>query len=241
MGMTCPEPRPGNRVRGRAWLAGRGIDQGDFVFLTVSDALSGVHRKNPIGVISAFRDAFRSDECVRLVIKTHNKKFAVGAREKEIWAAIDELVGEDERIILIDETVTQDEQLSLVASSDCFVSLHRSEGFGLDLLYAMRCGVPVIATRYSGNLDYCDDATALLVGGEDRYLQQSDYAFVQPGHKWVDPSHHQAVGAMREAVHNVKKRSVMTEAAKREVERRFSESILGERMGTRLKQILHDR
>jgi glycosyltransferase involved in cell wall biosynthesis len=87
--------------------------------------------------------------------------------------------------------VTKEEQLSLVASSDCLVSLHRAEGFGLDMLYAMRCGVPVIATRYSENLDYCDDATALLVDCEESYLHQSDYAFVQPGHKWAEPSHQQ--------------------------------------------------
>lgn len=52
---------------------------------------------------------------------------------------------------------------ALMNSCDCYVSLHRAEGLGLTIAEAMLLGKPVIATAYSGNLDFMDADTSLLV------------------------------------------------------------------------------
>ena len=72
------------------------------------------------------------------------------------------LVGID-RVMVIDELLGEDEIKSLIWCSDCFVSLHRSEGFGFGLSAAMFLGKPVVATGYSGNLDYMTEENSCLV------------------------------------------------------------------------------
>jgi glycosyltransferase involved in cell wall biosynthesis len=74
---------------------------------------------------------------------------------------------------LIDDFLSGPDQAALVAACDCYVSLHRAEGLGLTLADAMALGKPVIATRYSGNLDFMDDSNSFLV--------PFTYAAVPPG------------------------------------------------------------
>ena len=51
----------------------------------------------------------------------------------------------------------------MVASCDCYVSLHRSEGFGLTPAEAMYLGKPVIATAYGGVMEFMTPENAYLV------------------------------------------------------------------------------
>jgi hypothetical protein len=88
--------------------------------------------------------------------------------------------------VVRDEYLSREEQAALMARCNAYVSLHRSEGFGLTMAEAMALGKPVIATGYSGNMQFMDETVAFLVP----YTLQE----VGPGHdpypadaRWADP------------------------------------------------------
>ena len=76
--------------------------------------------------------------------------------------------------IILDQTLPRGELNGLIQACDCYVSLHRSEGFGLTMAEAMLLGKPVIATGYSGNLEFMDRGNSLLIGHEARPGRASD-------------------------------------------------------------------
>jgi glycosyltransferase involved in cell wall biosynthesis len=129
-----------------------------FIYLFTFDYLSVFERKNPIAVVSAFKQAFAPDEGPVLLIKSINGDRDIASLEKLLLAV------EDRRDILVwDEYRSAQEMRGLVASSACYVSLHRSEGYGLTMAEAMSLGKPVIATAYSGNLTFMHDSNSYLV------------------------------------------------------------------------------
>lgn len=130
-----------------------------YRFLGVADSRSFVARKNPDGILRAFRRAFPAgDEAAELVVKLSN-----GRGHGAALAEFDELARGDRRIRVVDGTLTQAEMNDLYQSADCFVSLHRAEGLGLGIVQAMMRGKPVIATGFSGPMDFLTDANSLLV------------------------------------------------------------------------------
>ena len=129
-----------------------------FTFLFSFDFLSVVERKNPLGLLDAYRRAFGPDDGTRLILKSINGD--VFPREKERIAAA---IADHADVELWDRMLPATDRLALVAAADCYVSLHRAEGLGLTMAEAMAVGTPVVATGYSGNLDFMDDRSALLV------------------------------------------------------------------------------
>jgi glycosyltransferase involved in cell wall biosynthesis len=240
VGMACATLRQENEHSRRRALCRYSIQDDEFVFLHTSDAFSRVQRKNPIGVIRAFLAAFAQNERVKLIVKTHNAgaSSAIGEQQSRIWRSIREVAASDRRIVFIDETFSNEEHQMLVASANCVVSLHRAEGFGLDMLYAMGCGVPVLATGYSGNLEFCTDETSWLVGFHAVPVLPEEYPFVEPGHTWAEPNHDEAVAKMREIVRNASKRNELARNGQKFVAARFSLGALSERVGGRLNQLL---
>jgi glycosyltransferase involved in cell wall biosynthesis len=100
-------------------------------------------------------------------------------------------------IRLMDERLDGDAVTALVASADVLLSLHRAEGFGLVLADAMALGVRVIATGWSGNLDFCPPETRVpfrLVPASDR---QHTYALA--GAAWAEPDIAAAARMLAEA------------------------------------------
>jgi glycosyltransferase involved in cell wall biosynthesis len=240
IGIPC-ESATEDRGNNEEIRARYGIANKDFVFLNVSDALSHVSRKNPIGAIRAFVAAFPNNNDVRLVIKTHNMQHVTNPDQQRRWAAIRDVIARDGRIILMNETFSHEQHHMLIEASDCLVSLHRAEGFGLDLLYAVSRGVPVIATAYSGNMDFCNSDTVWLIDFQESYVGGSEYAFVRPGHKWVIPDHDAAVAALREIVANTVKRETLAHNGRRFVSEHFSPEVISARISHRLKEIFVSR
>jgi glycosyltransferase involved in cell wall biosynthesis len=129
----------------------------EFTFLFSFDFLSVFERKNPAGLVEAFRTAFQPGEGPRLVIKTINGDKRIPELEKLKYVAR----GRPD-ILLVDRYLSALEVATLTHLADCYVSLHRSEGFGLTIAEAMALGKPAIATAYSGNLDFMTPENSYL-------------------------------------------------------------------------------
>ena len=169
---------------------GFGIAEDEFVFLFTFDFLSTTHRKNPGAVIDAFRDAFGDDDGVMLVLKSINQGHDPAGR------AVLGRQAAGANVLFLDEHISAAGMLSLFASADCYVSLHRSEGLGLGMVQAMYLGKPVIATGYSGNLDFMNSGNSLLVDYEMTELHEDAGAYERGSH-WAAPKVEQAAGFMR--------------------------------------------
>lgn len=135
-----------------------GLPENRPVVLFAFDFFSILERKNPVGLIEAFRRAFRPDEGPVLVLKSVNGDKVRPKREQLRLAVADRA-----DILLMDGYLDHDARAALMASADCYASLHRSEGFGLTMAESMTLGVPVLATGYSGNLDFMNDSNSWLV------------------------------------------------------------------------------
>jgi len=162
-----------------------------FTFLFCLDLFSILERKNPLGLIAAFSQAFAPDDGPVLVVKAINGDRQVADLEQIKWAAR----GRPD-IVVIDHYLDPDENAALMASADCYVSLHRSEGFGLTMAEAMALGKPVIATAYSGNLDFMDRDTAYLVPWATGVVPAGCDPYPEGAH-WAEPDLPAAATLMR--------------------------------------------
>ena len=175
--------------------AALGLPADPFLFLFTFDVHSFLSRKNPQGAIAAFRRAFPADDQrAALVLKSIN-----GARAPQALEVLREAAGGDPRILFIDGFLPYERAMSMVAACDAYVSLHRSEGFGQGLAEAMALGKPVVATAYSGNMDFMDDGTAALVPAGRVALGPQDYPYGE-GQVWAEPDVEAAAKLMRRLV-----------------------------------------
>jgi glycosyltransferase involved in cell wall biosynthesis len=158
------------------------------------DFNSVFERKNPLAAIAAYTAAFGPHDSTALVVKSINGHRDPLAYERLRWATR----GRPD-IHLIDGHWHEFEMQALVELSDCFVSLHRSEGFGLHLAAAMAAGKPVIATGYSGNLRFMNDDTAFLVPYQLVDVGAGNGPY--PAHaQWAEPEIEAATRMMRSIV-----------------------------------------
>ena len=163
----------------------------DYLFLFSYDFLSVFERKNPLGLLEAFTRAFEPGEGPVLLLKSINGDKKIGELERLHAAAA---VRPD--VIVRDGYLSAGEKDALTAACDCYVSLHRSEGFGLTMAEAMACAKPVIATAYSGNLAFMTEANSYLVP----YELGSIPAGCDPypaGVEWAEPDLDEAARLMR--------------------------------------------
>ena len=167
-----------------------GISESEFVFLFIFSTFSVLPRKNPLAVVEAFKKAFQPTEPIRLVLKCIN-----GENDPENFALLQDAIT-DVRITLINQYLSRDETNGLLSVCDCYVSLHRSEGFGLTLAEAMFLEKPVIATGWSGNMDFMTVNNSYPVEYELTQLQQ-DYGHYKQGQFWAEPSIDHAAQLMR--------------------------------------------
>jgi len=161
-----------------------GLPEKKFLFLYIFDFNSSVARKNPMATLHAFKQAFQpNDNTVGLVLKTMNTK-----PNNPEWQAFIKECQTDNRIQIITETLDRSEVLGLINACDAYVSLHRAEGFGRTLAEAMLLGKPVIATNYSGNVDFMQNELAYPVNFELVNLQKDSYQWVEneDSPKWAE-------------------------------------------------------
>lgn len=232
--MPCPVYRmlPGVEV-GRVEKVSRAslnIPDNHVVFLFMFDLHSQIHRKNPMAVFRAFREAFRGDDKTTLVIKTSG-----GDIHSKDLAELQETI-HGRNVILLHELMSRGRAYGLIDMADCFVSLHRSEGFGLGLAEAMLMGKPVIATGYSGNLDFMSSDNSLLVGYELTEIKE-DRPIYSRGNSWAEPSIEQAAAYMRQVYERPGQARARAQRVQPEIGRLLSLESAGQRMRARLEQI----
>jgi glycosyltransferase involved in cell wall biosynthesis len=163
-----------------------GLADDDYIFFCSFDFNSSIARKNPYAVIEAFRIAFPlGDERVTLLIKTSNGHLHVPALARLLVA-----VESDARILVRDDMLERHDLHSLHRCVDVYVSLHRCEGFGLGMAEAMRMAKPVVATAYSGNMEFMTEANSCLVDYRLVPVKPGEYPHAT-GQRWAepDPSH----------------------------------------------------
>jgi len=207
-----------------------GIPDDHYVFLFMFDMYSEIERKNPLAVIRAFRAAFSPQEKATLVIKTSRGRADREGLERLQTAA------RENGVILIDQVVSRARAYGFLEMCDCFVSLHRSEGFGLGLAEAMLLGKPAIATNYSGNLSFMDAGNSLLVDYQLTEIARSGPIYAK-GYVWADPSLEHAAACMRQVYDDRPAAVAMGARAKAELEVHLSLKAAGQRMVERLRQI----
>lgn len=170
-----------------------------FVVHYAFDVHSTLARKNPADVVRAFRTAFPRDEEALLLLRVRNldSARAAGAAGDRRAGELLELIQSDPRIRVIGGEHSHAWCLGLMATADCYLSLHRSEGFGYTMAEAMALGVPVVGTRYSGNLDFMNDDDAWLVDAQLEPVDPGEYPLWTTGMVWAQPDVFAAAQALR--------------------------------------------
>lgn len=233
--------RPMNRLGPDAarQIAYRGlIKDGTFIFITIADALSGLHRKNLMGTIRAFLNAFNEQANVALVVKLHSTNRMGSEADRLELLRIRSCIAEAANIYLIDEFVSDSMQTSLIEGADCLVSLHRSEGFGYNILEAMMLKTAVVATDYSGSADFCSEKTSFLVESAMVPILAGQYPRADGRQQWANPKCDSAIFALQLAYQDNHGRMERIKAATHFVEEHFSQAVFSRRIGERLNEIL---
>jgi glycosyltransferase involved in cell wall biosynthesis len=185
--VTLPVALPDFERLPRARL---GLPEG-FLCLFAFDHLSVFERKNPLGLIEAFKRAFAPGEGAALAIKCINHE-----RRPEAHAQLLEAAASHPDVHVIDRHVPRAEKDAMIAACDCYASLHRAEGFGISMAEAMLLGKPVVATGYSGNLDFMTPETAFLVDHE--LVEVGDGNDPYPADaRWAEPDLDHAASQLR--------------------------------------------
>lgn len=205
-----------------------GVHSDSFLFLFMFDFHSVMERKNPLGLIAAFKRAFGQSQEATLLIKSSR------ADVDGIVAMKDAADGAN--ISIIDTVISREEVNALYVACDCYVSLHRSEGFGLTIAEAMAASKPVIATGYSGNMDFMTARNSFPV----RYTLgeiERDHPPYRKGWHWAEPDLEHAAELMRRVVGQREEALEVGRQAREDILRLMHPDVVGQQMKERLMDI----
>lgn len=217
----------GSRTHGRKRLA---VRDDEFVFLLIFDFHSHLARKNPLATIAAFQHSFKPDDSARLVIKCVN-----GDADPQGMAKMRD-AARGARIDIHDGYWSTEELRDVMAATDAYVSLHRSEGTGLTITDALALAKPVIATGWSGNMDFMNVANSFPVQYELVEIQSSVGPY-RAGEIWAEASVDDAAQWMRYVFENRAAARARGERAQRDIRENFSETAIATLIQERLVSI----
>jgi glycosyltransferase involved in cell wall biosynthesis len=207
------------------------ISEKTVAFIFTFDFHSCFERKNPLGIIDAFTTAFLNDEDASLIIKSiHAEKYPNDAK------ILEDACRKDKRIQWIDKAMTKEELISLMNACDCYVSLHRSEGFGIGLAEAMYLGKSTIATAYGGNMDFMYDDNSLLVPFVMTPITH-EFGPYKIGCQWAAPDLEKAAVYMKLIYENTELRKQMGEKATNCIRTQLNPKKTAEEIQIRISEI----
>ena len=175
--LTIEAPEPSSRS-----LAGFGLPGRKFTALSVFDLRSHATRKNPEGMIAAFRKAFGARSDVLYVLKV-----AGAEKHPQHLAQLRNEIAQSPNILVLEEALSNADLFALMKQVSIILSLHRSEGLGMVLAEAALLGTPSIATGWSGVLDFLDSDCAALVGYQLVPVERLDNLRAPSGSLWAEP------------------------------------------------------
>lgn len=213
-------------VSPRSFLSRRyfGIRESAFVLLNFFDLSSYASRKNPDGVIELYHRIRRARplDDIQLVLKVK-----AAERAAEEWREI--LKDKAPDALIVSQVLDEYETLSLIDACDCFVSLHRSEGFGRGSGEAMSLGRLALATGWSGNTDFMDSGNSLLVDYRLIPLQDGDYPHWQ-GQLWADPDIDHAARLLLDVLDDAERRRALERKGRQAIIARTGDRVVGLRI-----------
>ena len=194
------------------------FERGQVRVLTLFDPRSGFDRKNPMGAIDAWLEAFYEPRVdVELIVKA-----LAGADDHPFFQALrDRALGRGD-IVFLAETLDDDAQARLLNSCDILLSLHRGEGYGLPLAEAMARGLAVIGTGWSGNTDFMNDNNSILIPS---HLVPASIMYNGPHAQWAEPDLKAASLALSELVHDHRRRHALGDKARSDMQDVYEESV----------------
>jgi len=206
-----------------------GLPARTFLFLFIYDLNSTQERKNPQAVIAAFQRAFPHPGTAGLVIKTHNPDLNPAE-----FAVLQAQLADLPHAHLISDTLPREAVLELQQACDCFVSLHRAEGFGLGLAEAMFLGKPVISTDWSATTEFVTAANGFPIKYQLKTLDR-DHGPYGRGQTWADADVEHAAHAMQQVVEDPALHARLGTQAAADIRRLFSPETIGRRYRQRLE------
>ncbi len=208
-----------------------GLPRDRFLFLYAFDMLSVPERKNPLDYITAFRAAFEPRfDGVHLVLKVNNLH-QFGNWEDRLRTEVRAVQG-----TLIDATLDRPQLNALFQCADAYVSLHRSEGFGLTIAESMRLGKPVIATDYAGSRDFLSESNGFPVRHRLVELER-DYGPYRAGNVWAQPDVEHAAELMRLVFGDAEERCRRAQCAAQDIEALYGPRVISDRIVRRLEHL----
>ncbi len=210
-----------------------GLPADRFLFLCLFDLNSYTARKNPRAVIAAFRESGLCGKGAALVIKVHNAE--ANAAD---FAALNEAVRDLPGTVILSGTFSRADVYALEAACDCFVSLHRSEGFGLAVAESMYLGKPVISTNWSATSEYVHPGNGYPVRYSLVTLAENNGPYSK-GSTWAEPEVAHAAELMRRVASDPAEAAWIGAAARFTIEQRFSPAVIGARYRRRLEAIAY--
>lgn len=208
-----------------------GLPREVFLFVYLFNYLSFFERKNPLAAVRAFRRAFGDDPGKLLLIKTSQQDHAPEDHRKLVAE-----VGAAGNMRLCDDYLSRAEIDALMTSCDAYLSLHRSEGFGLTVAEAMACGKPVVSTTYSGPRDFFDQNNGYPVRYELVTLTKDEGPY-PAGSTWADPDESDAADQLRRLYGNPEERERLARRARRDLEQHYSFEAVGKQLSRRVEEI----
>ena len=210
------------------------IPENPFIYLFVFDFFSTMMRKNPISLVKSFKSAFRDNDDVILILKTIN-----GEHLKKDNNALIKEIGDSKNIMIIDGFMERDILISLINNSNCYVSLHRSEGFGLGIAEAMYFGKPVIVTGYSGNMDFTNVNNSFLVKYKLIEIEE-DHGLYTKGNIWAEPDLDHASQLMRYVFENREDANAVARKGEEFIKKNYNAQAVGGKIKNRLDFIMSE-
>ena len=202
-----------------------------FIFLFVFDFSSRIERKNPLAVIQAFKQAFGEDDRVLLIVKSSNSK-----NFSEAQASLNSAIANHSNIKHLDGYLSKGKINGLLYNCDCYVSLHRCEGFGLTMAEAMFYGKPVIATDYSSNTEFMNVGNSFCVKYKLIPIEQ-DCGPYKKGNVWAAADVEHAANLMRYVFNNSREAQQIGAIAAAEIQTLLSPQVTGDKIRKRLEYI----
>jgi glycosyltransferase involved in cell wall biosynthesis len=202
-----------------------------FLFLFLYDLNSYSERKNPAAVLEAFRRSGLAGRGAALVIKVHN-----AAGNPADFARLQAAAASLPDTTLINATLSRQEIYELESACDCFVSLHRSEGFGFAVAEAMYLGKPVISTDWSATAEFVTAENGCPVRAQLVTLDRNHGPYAK-GQTWAEPDVDHAADYMRRLFEDRALCARLGTAARATIEERFSPARVGALYRRRLEAL----